>query len=101
METPSGKWRLFICRSFWIICNIFSPLSDREAKILDYQTQQQKLLPQLATAYAFYFVAKYLRDFFDRGYMETKEGKFDLLPEVTWRKISNIPSSLPLETFKL
>ncbi|CAI5767619.1 peroxisomal acyl-coenzyme A oxidase 2 [Podarcis lilfordi] len=55
---------------------------DREAKILDYQTQQQKLLPQLATAYAFYFVAKYLRDFFDRGYMETKEGKFDLLPEL-------------------
>ncbi|XP_061474753.1 peroxisomal acyl-coenzyme A oxidase 2 [Rhineura floridana] len=55
---------------------------DPEAKILDYQTQQHKLLPQLAAAYAFYFVSKYLWDIFDRGYTEIKEGKFGLLPEL-------------------
>nr|XP_056708403.1 peroxisomal acyl-coenzyme A oxidase 2 [Euleptes europaea] len=55
---------------------------DQETKILDYQTQQQKLLPQLATAYAFHFVCDYLQEVFDRGYAETKEGKFDLLPEL-------------------
>ncbi|KAF7250026.1 Peroxisomal acyl-coenzyme A oxidase 2 [Varanus komodoensis] len=54
---------------------------DPEAKILDYQTQQQKLLPQLATAYAFHFVCDYMQDVFNQGYADTKEGKFDLLPE--------------------
>uniref|UniRef100_A0A6J0TYC2 Acyl-coenzyme A oxidase n=1 Tax=Pogona vitticeps TaxID=103695 RepID=A0A6J0TYC2_9SAUR len=55
---------------------------DPEAKILDYQTQQQKLLPQLATAYALFFVCGYLQEVFDKGYRETKEGKFDMLPEL-------------------
>ncbi|XP_042303823.1 peroxisomal acyl-coenzyme A oxidase 2-like [Sceloporus undulatus] len=55
---------------------------DPEAKILDYQTQQQKLLPQLATAYAFHFACQYMTKIFERAYTETKEGKFDLLPEL-------------------
>ncbi|KAL8212789.1 UNVERIFIED_CONTAM: hypothetical protein K2H54_058684 [Gekko kuhli] len=55
---------------------------DPEAKILDYQTQQQKLLPQLAMAYAFHFGCDYLQEIFDQGYAETKQGKFDLLPEL-------------------
>ncbi|XP_063147579.1 peroxisomal acyl-coenzyme A oxidase 2 [Candoia aspera] len=55
---------------------------DPEAKILDYQTQQQKLFPQLATVYAFHFVCDYLRDLFNRCYSHTKEGNFDLLPEL-------------------
>ncbi|KAL7986226.1 hypothetical protein Chor_011392, partial [Crotalus horridus] len=53
-----------------------------EAKVLDYQTQQQKLFPQLATAYAFHFVCNYLLGIFKRCYIQTNEGKFDLLPEV-------------------
>ncbi|KAH0630286.1 hypothetical protein JD844_013184 [Phrynosoma platyrhinos] len=55
---------------------------DPEAKILDYQTQQQKLLPQLATAYAFHFVCNYLKEIFDGDYIETKEGKCGLVPEL-------------------
>ncbi|KAJ7317100.1 hypothetical protein JRQ81_003262 [Phrynocephalus forsythii] len=55
---------------------------DPESKILDYQTQQQKLLPQLATAYAFFFVGEYLLEIFNKGYRETKEGIFDMLPEL-------------------
>ncbi|XP_070594233.1 peroxisomal acyl-coenzyme A oxidase 2 isoform X2 [Erythrolamprus reginae] len=55
---------------------------DPEAKILDYQTQQQKLFPQLATTYAFHFICDYLQETFQRCYDQTQEGKFDLLPEL-------------------
>ncbi|XP_053151016.1 peroxisomal acyl-coenzyme A oxidase 2 isoform X2 [Hemicordylus capensis] len=55
---------------------------DPEAKILDYQTQQQKLLPQLATAYAFHFLCAYMQDIFNKAYTEINGGKFDLLPEL-------------------
>ncbi|POI34990.1 hypothetical protein CIB84_001256 [Bambusicola thoracicus] len=55
---------------------------DEEAKILDYQTQQEKLLPQLAAAYAFHFINNYLHELFDRGYKEIQGRNFDLLPEL-------------------
>lgn len=55
---------------------------DPEAKILDYQTQQQKLLPQLATAYALHFTCDYVHEIFNKAYTEIKGGKFDLLPEL-------------------
>uniref|UniRef100_A0A8B9QWM8 Acyl-coenzyme A oxidase n=1 Tax=Anas platyrhynchos TaxID=8839 RepID=A0A8B9QWM8_ANAPL len=50
---------------------------EEEAKILDYQTQQEKLLPQLAAAYAFHFVNNYLHKLFDRGYKEIQERNFN------------------------
>ncbi|KAM4856805.1 peroxisomal acyl-coenzyme A oxidase 2 [Urocitellus parryii] len=56
--------------------------SDPEAKILDYQTQQQKLLPQLATSYAFHFTAVSLLEFFHRSYDEILRKDFSLLPEL-------------------
>uniref|UniRef100_A0A8D0DV59 Acyl-coenzyme A oxidase n=1 Tax=Salvator merianae TaxID=96440 RepID=A0A8D0DV59_SALMN len=55
---------------------------DQEAKILDYQTQQEKLLPQLATAYGLHFAYNYVHNIFQKAYADTKEGKFDLLPEL-------------------
>uniref|UniRef100_A0A8B9VIR2 Acyl-coenzyme A oxidase n=1 Tax=Anas zonorhyncha TaxID=75864 RepID=A0A8B9VIR2_9AVES len=55
---------------------------EEEAKILDYQTQQEKLLPQLAAAYAFHFVNNYLHKLFDRGYKEIQERNFNSLPEL-------------------
>ncbi|OXB78709.1 UNVERIFIED_CONTAM: hypothetical protein H355_002674 [Colinus virginianus] len=55
---------------------------EEEAKILDYQTQQEKLLPQLAAAYAFHFIKNYLQELFDRGYKEIQRRNFDLLPEL-------------------
>ncbi|XP_013804327.2 peroxisomal acyl-coenzyme A oxidase 2 [Apteryx mantelli] len=55
---------------------------EQEAKILDYQTQQQKLLPQLAAAYAFHFINIYLHELFDRGYQEIQGRNFDSLPEL-------------------
>ncbi|XP_006862155.1 PREDICTED: peroxisomal acyl-coenzyme A oxidase 2 [Chrysochloris asiatica] len=56
--------------------------SDPEAKILDYQTQQQKLFPQLAMAYAFHFRAVSLLEFFENAYNTILKGDFSLLPEL-------------------
>ncbi|KAM6121146.1 peroxisomal acyl-coenzyme A oxidase 2 [Pterocles gutturalis] len=55
---------------------------EEEAKILDYQTQQEKLLPQLAAAYAFHFISDYLQELFDKGYREIQRKNFDTLPEL-------------------
>ncbi|KFQ14038.1 Peroxisomal acyl-coenzyme A oxidase 2, partial [Leptosomus discolor] len=55
---------------------------EEEAKILDYQTQQEKLLPQLAAAYAFHFINNYLQNLFDRGYRDIQKKNFDTLPEL-------------------
>lgn len=60
----------------------FLPLSDPEAKILDYQTQQQKLLPQLATAYAFHFLASNLSEFLHSSCDAILNKDFSHLPEV-------------------
>ncbi|KAJ7569225.1 hypothetical protein O6H91_01G067700 [Diphasiastrum complanatum] len=38
----------------------FGPPNQPEVSILDYQSQQQKLMPMLASAYAFHFSAQYL-----------------------------------------
>ncbi|XP_029456841.1 peroxisomal acyl-coenzyme A oxidase 2 isoform X2 [Rhinatrema bivittatum] len=59
----------------------FKP-GDAEAKILDYQTQQGKLLPQLATTYAFHFLGPYLLDFYGQVHQEIKTGNFQSLPEL-------------------
>ncbi|XP_043741367.1 peroxisomal acyl-coenzyme A oxidase 2 isoform X2 [Cervus elaphus] len=56
--------------------------SDPEAKVLDYQTQQQKLLPPLAMAYAFHFVGNHLLEFFRSSYSLILNRDFTLLPEL-------------------
>ncbi|XP_055270172.1 peroxisomal acyl-coenzyme A oxidase 2 isoform X3 [Moschus berezovskii] len=56
--------------------------SDPEAKILDYQTQQQKLFPPLAMAYAFHFVANYILEFLHHSYSFILDRDFTLLPEL-------------------
>uniref|UniRef100_A0A672UVA5 Acyl-coenzyme A oxidase n=1 Tax=Strigops habroptila TaxID=2489341 RepID=A0A672UVA5_STRHB len=55
---------------------------EEEAKILDFQTQQEKLLPHVAAAYAFHFINNYLEDLFNRGYEEIQRENFDMLPEL-------------------
>ncbi|KFQ46965.1 Peroxisomal acyl-coenzyme A oxidase 2, partial [Nestor notabilis] len=55
---------------------------EEEAKILDFQTQQEKLLPHVAAAYAFHFINDYLQDLFNRGYEEIQRENFDMLPEL-------------------
>ncbi|XP_067854919.1 peroxisomal acyl-coenzyme A oxidase 2-like isoform X2 [Heptranchias perlo] len=56
---------------------------EMEAKILDYQTQQQKLLPQLATTFAFHFMASTLEAFCNQVNVQIKtKGDISSLPEL-------------------
>ena len=55
----------------------------REPQILDYQTQQYKLLPALATCYAFNSVGKYTTAMFKEVEKEIKHGNFTRIQEVT------------------
>ncbi|KAM6468970.1 peroxisomal acyl-coenzyme A oxidase 1 isoform 5-T5 [Liasis olivaceus] len=53
-----------------------------EPQILDYQTQQYKLFPLLATAYAFHFVGAYMKDTYRRITGNINEGDLSELPEL-------------------
>nr|QFF91505.1 acyl-CoA oxidase 1 isoform 2 [Potamotrygon motoro] len=53
-----------------------------EPQILDYQTQQYKLFPLLATAYAFRFVGNFMRDMYQRITADINDGDYSQLPEV-------------------
>ncbi|KAM3623510.1 uncharacterized protein V6R79_012045 [Siganus canaliculatus] len=53
-----------------------------EPQILDYQTQQYKLFPLLATAYAYAFVGKYMSETYQRISGDINAGDFSELPEL-------------------
>ncbi|XP_029006509.1 peroxisomal acyl-coenzyme A oxidase 1 isoform X1 [Betta splendens] len=53
-----------------------------EPQILDYQTQQYKLFPVLAMAYAFTFVGQYMTQTYQRITGDINEGDFSELPEL-------------------
>nr|XP_022336079.1 peroxisomal acyl-coenzyme A oxidase 1-like isoform X1 [Crassostrea virginica]XP_022336087.1 peroxisomal acyl-coenzyme A oxidase 1-like isoform X1 [Crassostrea virginica] len=53
-----------------------------EAQILDYQTQQYKLLPLLASAFAMYFTGRYAEDYYEEIASEIEEGKLDSLNQL-------------------
>ncbi|XP_068606681.1 peroxisomal acyl-coenzyme A oxidase 1 [Brachionichthys hirsutus] len=53
-----------------------------EPQILDYQAQQYKLFPLLATAYAFQFVSQYMTRTYHRISEDISEGDFSKLPEL-------------------
>ncbi|XP_022107849.1 peroxisomal acyl-coenzyme A oxidase 1-like [Acanthaster planci] len=53
-----------------------------EVAVLDYQTQQEKLFPGLATAYAFNAVSKRLQEVFDKVQADISKENFSGLPEL-------------------
>ncbi|KAG8550272.1 hypothetical protein GDO81_026941 [Engystomops pustulosus] len=55
---------------------------DIEPKIIDYQTQQQKLFPLVATCYAIHFTAQYVDKFYHDVYSEIRKEDFNSLPEL-------------------
>uniref|UniRef100_A0AAY4AC15 Acyl-coenzyme A oxidase n=1 Tax=Denticeps clupeoides TaxID=299321 RepID=A0AAY4AC15_9TELE len=55
---------------------------EAEPQILDYQTQQQKLFPLLATAYAFQFVGQYMTQTYHRITGDINQGDYTELPEL-------------------
>lgn len=56
--------------------------SEPEPQILDFQTQQYKLFPLLATAYAFQFVGAYVKETYHRINEGIGQGDLSELPEV-------------------
>ncbi|KAL1779375.1 peroxisomal acyl-coenzyme A oxidase 1 isoform X1 [Sigmodon hispidus] len=53
-----------------------------EPQILDFQTQQYKLFPMLATAYAFHFVGRYMKETYLRINESIGHGDLSELPEL-------------------
>ncbi|KAL4648029.1 peroxisomal acyl-coenzyme A oxidase 1 isoform X1 [Arapaima gigas] len=53
-----------------------------EPQILDYQTQQYKLFPLLATAYAFHFMGQYMSQTYHRIMGDINQGDFSEMPEL-------------------
>ncbi|KAM4692043.1 peroxisomal acyl-coenzyme A oxidase 1 isoform 2-T2 [Rhinophrynus dorsalis] len=53
-----------------------------EPQILDFQTQQYKLFPLLATAYAFQFVGAYMNQTYHRITGDIQQGNLNELPEL-------------------
>ncbi|CAJ0583031.1 unnamed protein product, partial [Mesorhabditis spiculigera] len=53
-----------------------------EVQILDYQTQQYRLMPQVARAYAFMFAAYQTRDLYLKLTENLSTGNTELLPEI-------------------
>ncbi|VDL80868.1 unnamed protein product [Nippostrongylus brasiliensis] len=53
-----------------------------EVQILDYQTQQFRIFPQLARAFAFMFAAYEIRDLYMKVTEQLTHGNVDLLPEI-------------------
>ena len=60
-------------------------------QVLDYQTQQYKLLPLIATAYAMMFAGQYIRQKHEKVMEEIAQGNLDSLPEVRWRSLVTVP----------
>uniref|UniRef100_A0A0K0FN52 Acyl-coenzyme A oxidase n=1 Tax=Strongyloides venezuelensis TaxID=75913 RepID=A0A0K0FN52_STRVS len=54
----------------------------KEVKVLDYQTQQYRIFPQLARAWAFVFCGKYIIDLFNKVNEDMSSGNVDLLPQL-------------------
>uniref|UniRef100_A0A452QHJ6 Acyl-coenzyme A oxidase n=1 Tax=Ursus americanus TaxID=9643 RepID=A0A452QHJ6_URSAM len=57
-------------------------LGEPEPQILDFQTQQYKLFPLLATAYAFQFVGAYMKETYHRINEDIGQGDLSELPEL-------------------
>jgi acyl-CoA oxidase len=56
--------------------------SDPEPQVLDYQTQQYKLFPYLAAAYAYWFAGLKIREMYFFLNYDIQQGNTELLPEV-------------------
>ncbi|XP_003724010.1 peroxisomal acyl-coenzyme A oxidase 1 isoform X3 [Strongylocentrotus purpuratus] len=54
----------------------------KEAKILDYQSQQLKIFPNLATAFAFIFTGREMMKHYFESLAEMDEGNYSSLPEL-------------------
>ena len=76
---------LFFSISIYYYLIIIISHREAEPQILDYQTQQHKLFPLLATAYAFLFAGQYMIDTYNRISGDINQGDLSEMPEVGGR----------------
>ena len=62
------------------LCRSISRAGERQ--VMDYQSQQLKLFPYLATAFAFMFAGKQMHQMFAQSLDAVSAGNFNVLPEV-------------------
>ncbi len=55
----------------------------KEPQELEYQSQQLKLFPNLATAYAFIFLGRQMQAMYGKYMSEMASGEYSSLPEVS------------------
>ena len=60
----------------------YPPSSEPETQVMDYQTQQYKLLPLIAATYAFLFAGDYMVQVYNETWSEISKGNFDSMAEV-------------------
>ena len=65
-----------------VCVSVFCAISEPETQVLDYQTQQFKLFPLLASAYAMKFASQYMLKLYVGVTGEIAEGNLESLPEV-------------------
>lgn len=70
-----------IITRYSLVRSQFKDKSGREIPILDYQSQQEKVLPRIAECYATMFCQKRLNQLANEVFEEAKNGKFDRLNE--------------------
>ena len=58
-------------------------IREQEPQVLDFQTQQYKLFPLMAAAYAYWFSGLKMRETYFRLNYEMKQGNTEHLAEVT------------------
>lgn len=69
------------------VCVLIQQNSEREPQILDYQTQQYKLFPVIATCLVYNCAAKWLWDKYSAVTSQLDLGDLDQLPEVNYSLI--------------
>jgi len=67
---------------FCAVCVFIQQNSEREPQILDYQTQQYKLFPVIASSLVYKFAAKWLWDKYSAVTSQLERGDLVQLPEV-------------------
>lgn len=60
------------------LCGFRAP----EVQVLDYQTQQMKLLPLIATAYALIQMGQFMLRHYAQARSEIAQGNLEVMPEV-------------------
>ncbi|XP_050313924.1 probable peroxisomal acyl-coenzyme A oxidase 1 [Anthonomus grandis grandis] len=79
---------------------------DPETPIIDYVTQQHKLFPNIATAFAFQYAANWLWEIYNDVNSQLETGKMDNLPELhatscVLKAVSTADAALGIETCRL